>query len=256
MSSSRSRSRIFDQIRGQNLRTFSEKRGHVMASVRNALSGLRDALGASVAKAIEQGLETKCFMLGGVDRQFDRLPNRTADYMRQQLGELVGLFEAAIKPEPPPQGAPELRSDGHQLRCTGGGRQIPGTLAGAAWPRKLRRLQQGALVACEGPEPGGIAGELSYEYDGLKPVADLVTQLRESVSRFLNTPIQWTPEPAGRTGGAGHHCPYPAHGGCQTPRLGGKAAGPGAHVALARGVQFVFRPRFNATEGGRHTWHL
>ena len=102
----------FDQIRGQNLRTFSERRAHVMASVRNAVSGLRDALGASVAKAIEQRLETKCFMLGGVDRQFDRLPSRTADYMRQQLGELVGLFEAAIKPEPPTQARPSYDPTG------------------------------------------------------------------------------------------------------------------------------------------------
>ena len=41
-----------------------------------------------------------------------------------------------------------------------------------------------------------IAGELDDEYDTLRPVADLVTQLRESLSRFLNTPIDWTREPA------------------------------------------------------------
>ena len=43
---------------------------------------------------------------------------------------------------------------------------------------------------------GRIAGELDDEYDSLRPVADLVTQLRESLSRFLNTPISWTREPA------------------------------------------------------------
>ena len=34
-----------------------------------------------------------------------------------------------------------------------------------------------------------------YEYDTLRPVADLATQLRESISRFLNTPINWTGPP-------------------------------------------------------------
>jgi hypothetical protein len=41
-----------------------------------------------------------------------------------------------------------------------------------------------------------IAGELDDEYDNLRPVADLVTQLRESLSRFLNSPIDWTRQPA------------------------------------------------------------
>jgi hypothetical protein len=41
-----------------------------------------------------------------------------------------------------------------------------------------------------------IAGELDDEYDTLRPVADLVTLLRESISRFLNTPISWTRKPA------------------------------------------------------------
>ena len=36
----------FDQIKGQNLPTFADKRAHVMASVLNALSSLRDVLGA------------------------------------------------------------------------------------------------------------------------------------------------------------------------------------------------------------------
>ncbi len=41
-----------------------------------------------------------------------------------------------------------------------------------------------------------IAGELGDMYDTLRPVADLVTQLRESLSRFLNAPISWTRQPA------------------------------------------------------------
>ena len=185
----------FDQIRGQNLRTFSERRAHVMASVRNAVSGLRDALGASVAKAIEQRLETKCFMLGGVDRQFDRLPSRTADYMRQQLGELVGLFEAAIKPEPPTQARPSYDPTGINFAV----QEAVGKFHGP-W---LARLGLGSYEGYSKEHWSRvkalnrrIAGELSYEYDTLQPVADLITQLRESVSRFLNSPIQWTPEPA------------------------------------------------------------
>ena len=46
----------FDQIKGQNLPTFGDKRAHVMASVLNALSSLREVLGVSVVNAIESRL--------------------------------------------------------------------------------------------------------------------------------------------------------------------------------------------------------
>ena len=71
-----------------------------MASVLNALSTLRDVLGGSVVKAIEHGVDSRCFMLGGVDRQLTKLPSRAADYMKGQLTNMVRFFEMAISPPP------------------------------------------------------------------------------------------------------------------------------------------------------------
>jgi len=68
----------FDQIKGQNLPTFPEKRTHVMASVLNALASLRDVLGVSVVNMIERSIDKRCFMLGGVDKQLGKLPSRAA----------------------------------------------------------------------------------------------------------------------------------------------------------------------------------
>ena len=96
----------FDLIKGQNLPKFADKRSHVMASVLNALSNLRDVLGAPVIRAVEHGIDRRCFMLGGVDRALGKLPARAADYMRSQLVELVGFFQAAIAPPPPPEACP------------------------------------------------------------------------------------------------------------------------------------------------------
>src|ERR1022692_3247790 len=91
----------FDQIKGQNFQKFADKRSHVMASVLNALSSLRAVLGVAVVNAIEHGIDSRCFMLGGVDRQLAKLPTRAADYMKGQLSELVGFFQKAILPPPP-----------------------------------------------------------------------------------------------------------------------------------------------------------
>ena len=185
----------FDQIKGQNLPTFSEKRAHVMASVHNAMSSLRDVLGLSAVNALEHGLEERCFMLGGVDRQLSTLPARAADYMRGQLRDLVRFFETAIVPPPPADARPVYDPTGIGFVVQEAVNKFQGP-----W---LARLGMGTYEGFSKEHwarvkalSRRIAGELDHEYDNLQPVADLVTQLRESVSRFLNNPIEWTRQPA------------------------------------------------------------
>jgi hypothetical protein len=40
---------------------------------------------------------------------------------------------------------------------------------------------------------GSQGGEITTEYDNLKPVADLLARLSEEVSRFLDNPSRWSP---------------------------------------------------------------
>lgn len=185
----------FDQIKGQNLPSFAEKRAHVMGSVLNALSNLRDVLGVSVVRGIEHGIDSRCFMLGGVDRQLAKLPSRAADYMKGQLAELVHFFETAILPPPAAEARPVYDP-------TGIGFAVQEAVAKFQGPW-LARLGMGTYEGFSKEHWARvkalnrrIAGELDDEYDTLRPVADLVTQLRESISRFLNTPISWTRQPA------------------------------------------------------------
>jgi hypothetical protein len=184
----------FDQIKGQNLPTFPEKRAHVMGSVLNALSGLRDVLGLSVVNAIEHVIDGRCFMLGGVDRRFAKLPSRAADYMKGQLLELVRFFESAIVPPPPVEARPIYDPTGIGFSVQEAVSKFQGP-----WLARLGmgtyegyRKEHWARVKALNRR---IAGELADEYDSLRPVADLVMQLRESISRFLNTPISWTRPP-------------------------------------------------------------
>ncbi len=184
----------FDQIKGHNLRTSGDKRAHVMASVLNALSNLQDVLGAPVARSIEHGIDDRCFMLGGVDQNLSRLPARAADYMRGELARLIGFCERAILPPPPPEARPIYDPTGifFAVREAVMKFQEPwlaklglGTYEGV---RKEHWTRVKALNR-------RIAGELDDEYDTLRPVADLVARMTESVSRFLDGPIDWTREP-------------------------------------------------------------
>jgi hypothetical protein len=181
----------FDQIKGQSIPTFPEKRAHVMASVLNALASLRDVLGTSIVNTIERSIDARCFMLGGVDRQIAKLPPRAGDYMRGQLNELIKFFEDAVLP-------PELPEAHPIYDPTGIGFAVQEAVSNFQGPW-LARL---GLATYDGFSKEHwtrvkalnrrIAGELDDEYDTLRPVADLVTQLRESLSRFLNNPIGWT----------------------------------------------------------------
>jgi hypothetical protein len=185
----------FDQIKGQNFQKFADKRAHVMASVLNALSSLRDVLGVAVVNAIERGIDERCFMLGGVDRQLAKLPARAADYMRAQLIDLAGFFRQAILPPPPAEARPVYDPTGigfavqdavNKFQAPWLARLGIGTYEGF---RKEHWTRVKALNR-------RIAGELDEEYDTLRPIADLAMQLRESISRFLNNPIDWTRQPS------------------------------------------------------------
>jgi hypothetical protein len=185
----------FDQIKGQNFQKFADKRAHVMASVLNALSSLRAVLGVSVVNAMEHGVDSRCFMLGGVDRPLAKLPARAADYMKAQLSELVGFFQKAILPPPPAEAYPVYDPTGIGFAVQDAVSKFLGpwlARLGIGTYEGFRKEHWTRVKALN----RRIAGELDDEYDTLRPIADLATQLRESISRFLNNPISWTRSPA------------------------------------------------------------
>ena len=185
----------FDQIKGKSLRTFFDKRGHVMASVSNALSSLKDILGTPVVKSIERTIDGRCFMLGGVDRLLEKLPDKAADYMRGQLGDLIKLCQEAIIPPPPPKASPTYDPTGLAFVV-----QEAATMFISPW---LARLGFGAYDGEQKKHWAKIkalnrriAGELDIEYDNLRPVADFHARLSEAISRFLDNPVEWSRTPA------------------------------------------------------------
>ena len=184
----------FDQIKGPNLRTLPDKRSHVMASVLNALSNLRDDFGMSFVRSIEYGIDGRCFMLGGVDRNLGRLQGSAADYMRDELRKLIHFCEYAIQPPPPPEASPFYDPSGipFAVREAVSNFQGPWLARLGLAPHEGVRKEHWTRVKALNLR---IAGELDDEYDTLRPVADLVARLNESVSRFLGIPIEWTREP-------------------------------------------------------------
>lgn len=181
----------FDQIKGPSLRTSADKRDHVMGSVRQALSSLGDVVGMHAVKSMENGIDDRCFMLGGVDRNLERLPQGAANYMRNELANFVKFCEQAIDPPPSPEVCPIYDPTGISFAVREAVLRFQGPwlarlgLAGYDGVRKEHWTRVKALNR-------RIAGELDDEYDTLRPIADLVARMTEALSRFLDNPIDWT----------------------------------------------------------------
>lgn len=179
----------FDQVKGVNLPTMALKKAHVMASVSNAMSVLRDVLGASVVRSMERSMDDQCFLLGAMDQPSGSLPKGVV----AELERMLAFFETSIIPEVEAEAHPVYSPDGLVLAVQSANRGFF-----RPW---LGRLGLGAADGFHKEHWGRIkalnrriAGELGIEYDNLRPVADLIARTSEEISRFLDNPTRWKPK--------------------------------------------------------------
>jgi energy-coupling factor transporter ATP-binding protein EcfA2 len=179
----------FDQIKGQNLASAADKRAHVMASVLSALNTLRDILGGQVVKAIEFGLDHRCFMLGGTDRRLSLLPEKAGKYMEGQLTALVEFCESAMQRGDEAEAALTYDPMGMSFAIQDAASKFHAPwngrlgLASHSATRKEHWTRVKALTK-------RIGNELSVEYDTLRPLADFHSRLVEAISLYLDQPLE------------------------------------------------------------------
>lgn len=180
----------FDLVRGQaNLPTFGAQRSHVLSSVYQKLASLREVVGQPAVRAIERELNERCFMLGFLDRPL-------TEKIRGPVNELLKLIdfcEAAITPAELPQVSPVYDTAGLVLAI-----QAATTDFHARWDSILGFRRSGNIRTAHWAEVKALNRRVvldidSGEYKDLKPVADFVARVSESVTKFLDKPIRWKP---------------------------------------------------------------
>jgi hypothetical protein len=182
----------FDLVKGHNLPTPEAKRAHVLASVRNGITSLRDALGTLAASALEKSLLPRCFMLGGLQASTTKLPSGVI----RELNRLLGVFVDAIREPELPEAKPVYDTTGilfavqlaarkfHEPWAARLGLDTSPGISKEHWTRVKALTRR-------------IQGEWDVEYDNLKPLADLQERLMEEISKFLDAPAGWTRPPKG-----------------------------------------------------------
>ena len=180
----------FDLVKGQNFGSFQQKRDHVMSSVRDAIGTLKQSLGTPVAAMLESRIEAHAFFLGGLDRDIGKLPQGFRDQMRDLLLDM----QQSGEPAEPVDAAPIYTPEGLEIA-------LRDAVEGFLDPWKARlglRYHDGIAKEHWGRIKAlarRFANAWSNEYDNLRPVADLVARLQENISRWLDSPAQWTRVP-------------------------------------------------------------
>ncbi len=180
----------FDQVKGDNLRSYGQKRDHVRGSIGNAIASLRDSLGAPVTEILEQRLGDSDFYLGGLDKPTGKIASR---FVKGMGALLERMQQSAVSAEPidlaPMYNVARLEL---ALRDATDGFKNPwrGRL-GLSYHEGIGKEHWGRVKAlCR-----RIANLWSNEYNDLRPVADLVRQLQNSISLWLDSPAGWTRHP-------------------------------------------------------------
>jgi energy-coupling factor transporter ATP-binding protein EcfA2 len=176
----------FDQVKGPNMPTVAAKREHVVGAARNVLNSLRAEIGQSLVTTLEQGLDSRCFMLGWMNKA----PEMLTAKMHEQLRALLAFFDGAIAPAKPIPATPVYDPASLMFAVQAATREFQGL-----WGARLGLESQDGVSK----EPWAsvkalnrrIADGWGHEYRHLMPVADLFSRLSEEISRYLDQPLRW-----------------------------------------------------------------
>ena len=177
----------FDLVRGDNLGQLDEKKTHVLRSVNNGMTSIREASGAQVAAALERQIESKVFFLGALDKENRRIPDGVAS----EMTKLVELMEEAAKRIEPEVASPIYSFEELALALRDAVENFR-----TPWRGLLGLEYQPGAPKEHWARIKALARRLAFgwdnnEYDYLKPVAEYRDRLQESVSRWLENPVSW-----------------------------------------------------------------
>lgn len=179
----------FDQVKGDNLPTFTDREEHVLASVENVIDAIGDELGPVASRSLGQRLERARFFVGGIQEPLN--PAKKAQ--SRTILQLRNLVETLVR-EDDEVGLGPIRPVYDRMNLS-----LAVAEAAKSFHAKWRALL-GLEFDSEIPKEHWtrvkalsrrLAEGWSDEYDNLKPVADLRFQLQLQIFLMLQRPVRW-----------------------------------------------------------------
>jgi hypothetical protein len=179
----------FDEVKGDNLPTPTEKVRHVMASAENVLASIGEDLGPFAERALRKRLEHSRVFLESIDQPLEPGTKAGTRTMKQLEKLLALLGETVARPEPVKatpfydrmnlvlavKGAAESFHEEWFARL---GLQYKPGVSKEHWTR-VKALSR------------RLATGMDDHYHTLQPVADLRKELQDRIYVFVQSPLKW-----------------------------------------------------------------
>lgn len=183
----------FDAVTGDNLgATASQRARHVLGSVENLLSGIRDEFNPRSERALRRRLEGNQVFLSSIDKPLDPGSAAGRQSIRQFLKLLDMIKRVTDRPELGP-GRPVYDKTNLVLgvaAATGAFHRRWRALLGVAAVADVEREHWTRVRALNRRYAEGTADQ----YDTLRPASDLRELLKDEIYRTLESPLRWEGE--------------------------------------------------------------
>ena len=180
----------FDEVKGDNLDTSSARARHVLESAENVLRAIGEDLGSFAERALRKQIETARVFLGGIQevlRDHHKADRRTI----KQLKRMVDALEAVVLD----------RTEAAEAHPVYDRANLGLAVSAAAekfhddWFPRLGLDQKPGIIKEHWARIKALTRRLATgmadEYDSLKPVASLKTELQDQLYLFIQRPVKW-----------------------------------------------------------------
>ncbi len=182
----------FDEVKGDNLPDISDKENHVLGSLENALYEIGKKLGSNAERHLMKQIQNDTFFfVGGIQHTL----TEEDEYTSSQLSNLVDALESINDEVEPSETFPIYNGTTVALAIHKAAEEYYELWNGVlnlsydkTYKQHWRRIQALSRRFAELGED---------EYDGLKPLADMIMMVRDHIFiSILDCPLEWTVEHA------------------------------------------------------------
>lgn len=176
-----------DEVTGPNLPDLPSKRAHVIRPAMAAVRGLREIVGAASVEALERDFDNRSFLVGWLNRTLTSKSKGVA----KEMERLLAFCRDSVLPEIPSSAIPVYDATGLLFAAQPAYRQFQelwNARLGLSPDSNVSRRHWATIKALNRRVALGIDNR---EYLDLRPAAELLGRLSESIGRFLDAPVGW-----------------------------------------------------------------
>jgi energy-coupling factor transporter ATP-binding protein EcfA2 len=176
-----------DQVSGPNLPDFASRRAHVLRAASGALTTLREALGPTLVDEFERDLDRRSFMLGWLDKPITTKSRGAA----REMVNLLTFCQDSMLPDIPTDAVAAYEPTGLLFAAQSADGQFQELWKARLGFITLASIQKKHWATVKALNKRVALSIDNGEYSDLRPVAELLARLSESISRFLEKPAAW-----------------------------------------------------------------